>query len=56
VIVAGKRVKTIDVHCHCVIPKSLEVMGKKLADERGPGLGEVGAAAAARDGRAGHRC
>ncbi len=43
VIVAGKRVKTIDVHCHCVIPKALEVMGKNLADERGPGLGEVGA-------------
>jgi aminocarboxymuconate-semialdehyde decarboxylase len=43
VLVAGKRVKTIDVHCHCVIPKSLEVMGRKLADERGPGLGEVGA-------------
>src|SRR6187402_2081615 len=42
VIVAGKRVKTIDVHCHCVIPKSLEVMGKKLADERGPNIGEVG--------------
>jgi aminocarboxymuconate-semialdehyde decarboxylase len=42
VLVAGKRVKTIDVHCHCVIPKSLEVMGKKLADERGPNIGEVG--------------
>jgi len=43
VIVGGKRVKTIDVHCHCVIPKSLEVMGRKLTDERGPGIGEVGA-------------
>jgi aminocarboxymuconate-semialdehyde decarboxylase len=42
VIVGGKRVKTIDVHAHCVIPKALELMGKKLADERGPGLGEVG--------------
>lgn len=43
IIVAGKRVKTIDVHCHCVIPKALELQGKKLADERGPGIGEVGA-------------
>ena len=42
VIVAGKRVKTIDVHAHCVIPKALALMGRKLADERGPGIGEVG--------------
>src|SRR6266545_4265236 len=40
--VAGKRVKTIDVHCHCVIPETLEIMGLKLADQRGPGIGEVG--------------
>jgi aminocarboxymuconate-semialdehyde decarboxylase len=43
VIVAGKRVKTIDVHCHCVIPKALELQGKDHRKERGPGLGEVGA-------------
>jgi aminocarboxymuconate-semialdehyde decarboxylase len=42
VIVSGKRVKTIDVHAHCVIPKALELMGKDLAAERGPGLGDVG--------------
>jgi hypothetical protein len=42
VTVNGKRVKTIDVHCHCVIPKSLELMGMKLEEQRGPGLGEVG--------------
>jgi aminocarboxymuconate-semialdehyde decarboxylase len=42
VIVGGKRVKTIDVHAHCVIPKALALMGKKLENERGPGLGEVG--------------
>ena len=42
VMVGGRRVKTIDVHAHCVIPKALELMGKKLADERGPGIGEVG--------------
>ncbi len=42
VSVGGKRIKTIDVHAHCVIPKSLELMGKKLADESGPNIGEVG--------------
>ena len=42
VLVAGKRVKTIDVHCHCVIPKALELQGKDHMKERGPGLGEVG--------------
>ena len=42
VIVAGKRVKTIDVHAHCLIPKALALCGKKLADERGPNIGEVG--------------
>jgi aminocarboxymuconate-semialdehyde decarboxylase len=39
----GKRVRTIDVHAHCVIPRSLELMGLKLENQRGPGLGEVGA-------------
>ncbi len=43
VMVAGKRVKTIDVHAHCVIPKALALQGKDHRDERGPGLGEVGA-------------
>jgi aminocarboxymuconate-semialdehyde decarboxylase len=42
VIVAGKRVKTIDVHAHCVIPKALELQGKDHMKERGPGLGDVG--------------
>jgi aminocarboxymuconate-semialdehyde decarboxylase len=42
VVVAGRRVKTVDVHAHCVIPETLEMMGLKLADQRGPGLGEVG--------------
>jgi aminocarboxymuconate-semialdehyde decarboxylase len=36
-------VKTIDVHAHCVIPEALKLMGLKLEDQRGPGLGEVGA-------------
>ena len=25
--IAGQRVKTIDVHAHCVIPQALELMG-----------------------------
>ena len=43
VAVNGRRVKTIDVHAHCVVEAALNLMGKKLADQRGPGLGEVGA-------------
>jgi len=43
VVVAGKRVKTIDVHAHCVIPEALKLLGLKLEDQRGPGIGEVGA-------------
>ncbi len=43
VVVNGRRVKTIDVHAHCVVEAALNLMGKKLADQRGPGLGEVGA-------------
>jgi aminocarboxymuconate-semialdehyde decarboxylase len=43
VSVNGKRVKTIDVHAHCVIPEALALQGKKVEDQRGPGIGEVGA-------------
>ncbi|HSQ05524.1 MAG TPA: amidohydrolase family protein [Burkholderiales bacterium] len=42
VLVNGRRVKSIDVHCHCVIPKALDLLGLKLEAQRGPGLGEVG--------------
>src|SRR5690606_34799289 len=42
VIVGGRRVKTIDVHAHCVIPEALKLLGLKLEDQRGPGIGEVG--------------
>src|SRR5581483_663459 len=42
VTVGGKRVKTIDIHCHCVIPETLAIVGRKLENERGPGIGEVG--------------
>ena len=43
VVVAGRRVKTIDVHAHCVIPEAMKLLGLKMEDQRGPGLGEVGA-------------
>ena len=41
--VNGKRVKTIDVHAHCVVPEALALQGKRAEDQRGPGIGEVGA-------------
>src|ERR1700749_3855480 len=43
--VGGRRVKTIDVHAHCVIPESLQIMGLKTEthERRGPGISEVGA-------------
>ena len=43
VVVKGRRVKTIDVHAHCVIPEALALLGLRLEDQRGPGIGEVGA-------------
>jgi aminocarboxymuconate-semialdehyde decarboxylase len=42
VVVGGRRVKTIDVHAHCVIPEALALLGLKLEDQRGPGMEEVG--------------
>jgi aminocarboxymuconate-semialdehyde decarboxylase len=42
VTIGGKRVKTIDVHAHCVIPEALKLMGLPLNEQRGPGIGEVG--------------
>ena len=43
VSVNGRRVKTIDVHAHCVIPETLALMGLTVEDQRGPGIAEVGA-------------
>ncbi|MGW8182883.1 MAG: amidohydrolase family protein [Burkholderiales bacterium] len=40
--VGGRRVKTIDVHAHCVIPETLALCGRNLADQRGPAIDEVG--------------
>jgi len=42
VLVGGKRVKTIDVHAHCVVTGALDLLKLKLEDQRGPGIGEVG--------------
>jgi aminocarboxymuconate-semialdehyde decarboxylase len=43
VSVNGRRVKTIDVHAHCFIPEALALQGKTVNEQRGPGIGEVGA-------------
>jgi aminocarboxymuconate-semialdehyde decarboxylase len=42
VVVGGRRVKTIDVHAHCVIPEAYALLGLKVSDHRGPGIEEVG--------------
>ena len=31
VVVNGRRVKTVDVHAHCVIPEAMAIMGMKIA-------------------------
>jgi aminocarboxymuconate-semialdehyde decarboxylase len=41
VVVGGRRVKTIDVHAHCVIPEAVALMGRKLEQFRGPGMAIV---------------
>ena len=45
VSVGGRRVRTIDMHAHCVIPEALQIMGLKVEshERRGPGISEVGA-------------
>jgi aminocarboxymuconate-semialdehyde decarboxylase len=42
--VGGRRVKTIDVHAHCVIPEALALLGMTASanEQRGPGISEVG--------------
>src|ERR1700689_4737069 len=39
VMVAGKRVKTIDVHAHCVIPEASRLLGPPPGPARPPVLG-----------------
>jgi aminocarboxymuconate-semialdehyde decarboxylase len=43
VSVGGKRVKTIDVHAHCIVPEAFTLMGRKTEDHQFPDLDEVGA-------------
>ncbi|MBV9897269.1 MAG: amidohydrolase family protein [Chloroflexi bacterium] len=44
VAVGGRRVKTIDIHAHCVIPEAQELLGIPTRDMRfGRGIDEVGA-------------
>src|ERR671917_264411 len=45
VSVGGRRVRTIDMHAHCVIPEALKIMGLTVEshERRGPGISEVGA-------------
>lgn len=38
VTVNGRRVKTIDVHAHCVIPEAMKAMGLDAADHHQPGI------------------
>ena len=35
IVVNGKRVRTVDIHAHCAVPKALALMGQELG---GPGL------------------
>lgn len=42
VVVNGRRVKTIDVHAHCVIPEAHALLGLRADVQRGPGIDEVG--------------
>ena len=42
ITIGGRRVKTIDVHAHCVIPEAYALLGLKVEDHRGPGIAEVG--------------
>jgi aminocarboxymuconate-semialdehyde decarboxylase len=44
VAVGGRRVKTIDVHAHCIIPEAHALLGTPVRDARfGRGIDEVGA-------------
>jgi aminocarboxymuconate-semialdehyde decarboxylase len=44
VIVGVRRVKTIDIHAHCVIPEAQSLLGQATRDARfGRGIDEVGA-------------
>ncbi len=42
VVIGGKRVKTIDVHAHCVVPEALALEGKTAVEQQFPNMDEVG--------------
>jgi aminocarboxymuconate-semialdehyde decarboxylase len=42
VAVSGRRVKTIDVHAHCLVPEAVALVGKKIENHEFPDLDEVG--------------
>ena len=41
--VGGRKVRTVDIHCHCVFPEALALLGMKADSSFGPGIDEVGA-------------
>ncbi|MEK7875588.1 MAG: hypothetical protein AAB325_05325, partial [Pseudomonadota bacterium] len=42
VAVNGRRVKTIDVHAHCLVPQAMALVGQKIEAHQFPDLDEVG--------------
>ena len=42
VVIKGKRVKTIDVHAHAIIPKAFAMVGNEIEKHQFPHLDEVG--------------
>src|SRR6185436_3632247 len=42
VVIGGRRVKTIDVHAHCIVPEAYAMLGRKIEDHQFPDLDEVG--------------
>jgi aminocarboxymuconate-semialdehyde decarboxylase len=40
--VGGKRIKTIDVHAHCIVPEAMALLGITRETQRGPGIDQVG--------------
>lgn len=42
VLVNGRRVKTIDVHAHCLVPEAMLLVGEKIEAHQFPDMDEVG--------------
>ena len=38
VVIGGKRVKTIDVHAHCLFPEAVALLGEPMNETRRPGM------------------